>query len=130
MAKVHGKDTVFTLGATVLTGQLNSVDFPRSAAASDATTFGVGAEEFTPGLESGTITLTGFFDATTASTIAGMNGTIQTFEYGPAGDATGKPKSSGDCIVTGVNVNGSVRENVGLTITCTVTGPVVDGTFA
>ena len=129
MAKVHGKDSVFELGATVLTGQLNSVDFSRSAGASDATTFGVGAEEFTAGLENATISLTGFFDSTTSSAIAAMNGTIQTWEYGPAGDATGRPKASGSCVVTGVSVNGSVRENVGLTISLQVTGAITDGTY-
>ncbi len=129
MAKVHGKDTVFTLGSTELTGQLNSVDFPRTAAASDATTFGTGAEEFTPGLTNGTISLTGFFDTPTAATIAGMNGTTQTFEYGPAGDGTGAYKASGSCVVTGVTHNGSVRENVGLSITLQASGDVTDGTY-
>lgn len=129
MAKVHGKSVVFELGATVLTGQLNSVDFSRTAGASDSTVFGVGAEEFVPGLENATITLSGFFDTTSAATIAGYNGTTQTFEFGPAGDGTGSYKASGSAVVTGVSVNGSVRENVGLTINLQVTGPITDGTY-
>lgn len=130
MAFVHGKDSYFKVASTDLSAYLNSISVSRSADTAETTTFSSGTKTFIAGLKDATITLSGMFDATVYSTIAGWLGTSQTWEYGPAGSGSGKVKVSGSGIVTAVEMASSVGEAVTANITIQVSGAVTDGTFS
>lgn len=130
MAFVHGKDSYFKVASTDLSAYLNSISVSRSADTAETTTFSSGTKTFIAGLKDATITLSGMFDATVYSTIAGWLGTSQTWEYGPAGSGSGKVKVSGSGIVTAVEMASSVGEAVTANITMQVSGAVTDGTFS
>lgn len=130
MAFVHGKDSYFKVASTDLSAYLNSISVSRSADTAETTTFSSGTKTFIAGLKDATITLSGMFDATVYSTIAGWLGTSQTWEYGPAGSGSGKVKVSGSGIVTAVEMASAVGEAVTANITVQVSGAVTDGTFS
>lgn len=130
MAFVHGKDSYFKVASTDLSAYLNSISVSRSADTAETTTFSSGTKTFIAGLKDATITLSGMFDATVYSTIAGWLGTSQTWEYGPAGSGSGKVKVSGSGIVTAVEMASAVGEAVTANITMQVSGAVTDGTFS
>ena len=130
MAFVHGKDSYFKVASTDLSAYLNSISVSRSADTAETTTFSSGTKTYIAGLKDATITLSGMFDATVYSTIAGWLGTSQTWEYGPAGSGSGKVKVSGSGIVTAVEMASSVGEAVTANITMQVSGAVTDGTFS
>lgn len=130
MAFVHGKDSYFKVASTDLSAYLNSISVSRSADTAETTTFSSGTKTFIAGLKDATITLSGMFDATVYSTIAGWLGTSQTWEYGPAGNGNGKVKVSGSGIVTAVEMASAVGEAVTANITVQVSGAVTDGTFS
>lgn len=130
MAFVHGKDSYFKVASTDLSAYLNSISVSRSADTAETTTFSSGTKTYIAGLKDATITLSGMFDATVYSTIAGWLGTSQTWEYGPAGSGSGKVKVSGSGIVTAVEMASAVGEAVTANITVQVSGAVTDGTFS
>ena len=130
MAFVHGKDSYFKVASTDLSAYLNSISVSRSADTAETTTFSSGTKTFIAGLKDATITLSGMFDATVYSTIAGWLGTSQTWEYGPAGSGSGKVKVSGSGIVTAVEMASAVGEAVTANISIQVSGAVTDGTFS
>lgn len=130
MARSHGKEQYLKLGTTVVSGAMNQVDVNLSNGASDSTGFGVDDEEVIAGLNGGTISASGFYETTDATAINGMQGTIVAFEYGPEGSANGKPKASGNCLVTEVRTGGGLRDTLGRGISATITGAVTWGTFS
>lgn len=130
MAFVHGKDSYFKVASTDLSAYLNNITVSRSADTSDTTTFSSSSKTYIAGLKDASISLSGLFDATVYSTIAGWLGTSQTFEYGPAGSGSGKVKVSGSALITGVELGSAVGEAVTANITLQVTGAVTDGTFS
>ena len=130
MPFVHGKDSYFKVASTDLSTYLNNVTVSRSSDTSDTTAFSSGTRTFIAGLRDATISLTGMFDATVYSTIAGWLGTSQTWEYGPAGNANGRVKVSGSGIITAVELGSAVGEVVTASITIQVSGAVTDSTFS
>ena len=130
MAFVHGKDSYFKVASTDLSAYLNNITVSRSADTADTTTFSSSSKTYIAGLKDASITLSGLFDATVYSTIAGWLGSSQTFEYGPAGSGSGKVKVSGSALITGVELGSAVGEAVTANITLQVSGAVTDGTFA
>jgi hypothetical protein len=130
MPFVHGKDTYFKVASTDLSTYINSVSVSRTADTAETSAFGSSTKSFVSGLRDATITVSGMFDAAVYSTIAGWLGTSQTWEYGPAGSASGRVKVSGSGIVTSVELSSSVGEVVAANISIQVSGTVTDGTFS
>lgn len=132
MSKVHGKGSYFKLGATVVSGQMNSVDYGGSVGTADVTCFGDGAETYLPGLEAGTISVSGFYDTATAATLlalASLPSTTSTYEYGPSGNSTGGVKIAGSCVVTSMQVTGSTTNAVAMSISMQKSGAVTVSTY-
>lgn len=65
---VHGKGTVVLGDEVALTGYLNQVQVSKSAQAVNVTTFGNDDKVFIAGVEEGTISLSGLFDAAGSDT--------------------------------------------------------------
>jgi len=124
MAFTHGKDAVFSLddsGGTLRSVKiyLNSVSgLPGARALSEVTAFGDQGVKSIPSLANVQFSIGGHYDATATTGIATvLNGlrtttVTSTFEYGPAGSATGALKITGECWLTNYTIDSSVSDRV------------------
>lgn len=74
MAFVHGKDTKVFVNAENYSTYFNSADAVRTADIAESTTFGNTNKTYIAGERDGTVSLTGFFDATADGTIQPLLG--------------------------------------------------------
>lgn len=124
MAFVHGKGAVFSIddsGGTLrtVTIYLNSVTgLPGARALSEVTAFGDAGTKSIPSLANVSFSIGGHYDATASTGIStvlnGLRTTTATssFEYGPAGSATGALKILGECWMTELTYDASVSDRV------------------
>lgn len=137
----HGKDTYFgvedSAATTIrnLSGDLNDVKFGRSNDNHDDTTFGKTGHTYRNGLTDGTINISGLFSVTASTgtdtvlrSLLGLAVTVG-FEYGPLGNATGKPKKTGECVLESYNCSSPVADLVTFDATFKISGAVTEGTF-
>lgn len=128
---VHGKNAQFELGATNLSNTLNEISLPREIETAETTTFGTQDKTYIVGLSDATVSLSGMFDATVDSAINTVisnlkSGSIASasFVYGPSGSAAGKPKFTGEALVTSYEVSSPVGDVVTYSLELQVTGGV------
>jgi hypothetical protein len=141
MTFVHGKDAVFSLddsGGTLrdIKIYLNSVTgLPGARQLSEVTAFGDQGVKSIPGLANVTFSIAGHYDATATTgvwtVLNGLRTTIltTTFQYGPAGGATGAAKISGECWMTDLNTDATVSDRVPIAATFQVDGIPTLGVF-
>lgn len=103
MAKVHGKDTYWSLDSDDLSQFSNNLQSERTADSHDTTTFGKTAHVFSGGLKNGTATVTGFYDSSNTAgpraIIEPLLGTVVPMIYRPEGTGAGKPEDQVDVLV-------------------------------
>lgn len=129
MAFSHGKNAVFKLANAAstlidLSQYLDNVDQSKTADTHESTTFGDGSKEYIPGLKDGSLSLSGKFDPTADELLDGAVGEIRTFEYYPDGNASGKVKYSGSCIVTEYGTSSPVGDLNTASASIQVTGGI------
>jgi hypothetical protein len=134
MTFVHGKGAVFSIddsGGTLrtVTVYLNSVSgLPGARALSEVTAFGDSGTKSIPGLANVPFSIGGHYDATASTGIATvLNGirtatATSTFEYGPAGSASGALKITGECWMTEYTIDASVSDRVPIAASFQVDG--------
>jgi hypothetical protein len=139
---VHGKDAVFTLddsGGTprAVRVYLNSVTgLPGARQLSEVTAFGDGGVKNIPSLANVPFSIGGHYDATASTGIATvLNGlrtstATSTFEYGPAGSASGAIKITGECWMTEYTIDADVSNRVPIAASFQVDGVPTLGTFS
>lgn len=136
----HGKRTVFKMDSaagvlTDLTSIGKDATFSRSTDMADASHFGMQDKEYVAGMSDATFSIKGLFtsaqdaiisaayDAQNAGNVGGAGlGETLTVEYNPEGTATGKPKYTQECLITSIEVTGSVGDLVALSINFQRTG--------
>lgn len=141
MAFVHGKGAVFSIddsGGTLrtVTIYLNAVSgLPGARALSEVTAFGDSGTKSIPSLANVTFTIGGHYDATASVGISTVLNGIRTatatssFEYGPAGGATGALKVLGECWMTELTYDASVSDRVPVAASFQVDGIPTLGTY-
>lgn len=143
MAFSHGKGAAFSLddssgSLTDISTYLDEVGFPQTIETGETTTFQStgGAKTYVVGLRDATVSLSGKFDPTVDALIQGdidnlSAGSISSvsFEYGPAGSASGAIKYTGEALVTNYEVSAPVGDVVTFSCDLQVTGAVTRGTF-
>lgn len=150
MAFKHGKDTKVYVNNSDFSAYFNSVDTTRTADVAESTTFGKASKTYIVGNKDGTITISGFFDATADATLqpllggadmiltVGIDGldAIDSCVFGK-GNITNYGVSSpvGDIVATSIDIqadsglfNGTVLENN--TYTATASGTARDNTLS
>lgn len=142
MAFTHGKNAAFLLddsGGTLrnLSAFVDTVGgLPGARDLAEVTAFGDAGTKSIPGLQNVSFSVSGHFDSVaTTGPHAVLNSlrtatATATFEYGPEGNATGKTKLSGECWLTGYEVEAAVAEKVSFSAELQVDGTVTSGTFA
>lgn len=134
MSFVHGKGAVFSLddsGGTLrnIKIYLNSVTgLPGARALSEVTAFGDDGTKSIPSLANVQFSIGGHYDATATTGVATvLNGlrtatATSTFEYGPAGSASGALKVTGEAWMTEYTIDASVSERVPIAASFQVEG--------
>jgi|SRR5690606_11983641 len=120
MAFTHGKNAAFSIdnGAGSLTDISQYTDtcsLSDTPELADVTAFGDDGHRFIPGLRNGTFSAGGSFDDAslwTVLTAIAAKTVTSTFEYGPAGSATGKPKVTGECWLSSLSIEAGVADKV------------------
>jgi len=142
MAFIHGKNAYIQLdnsaGTLVdLSSISNEVSLSIAIDTNETSVFGTNAKQYITGLNDATISLTGLFDATSATVIEGtidalIAGTIAsaTLVFGPEGSGSGKKKYTQETIVTSYEISAPVGDVVSLTVEFQRTGATTIGTFA
>lgn len=141
MAVPHGKNSVFYLtdsGGTLqnIKAELDDLSKSASRETAETTAFGDNDKTYIAGLRDGTISISGHFDAASASTAYKVLESLfsdeaaKAFEYGPAGDTSGDVKISGDCLWTSFDVSSTVSDKVSISAEFQVTGGLTYGSFA
>lgn len=130
----HGKDAVFALddsGGTLRTisVNLNSVTgLPGARALSEVTAFGDQGTKSIPSLANVQFSIAGHLDMTATTGVGTvLNGirlatVTSTFNYGPAGSATGAMKVTGECWMTAYTIDASVSDRVPIAASFQVDG--------
>lgn len=114
---------------------VTSVDFDRTADAVDTTTFGAVSKTGIPGLQDITVSVSGLFDPTFAGyldglmTFQGTASTLQTYQWGPAGTATGALKYTGSYFITDYRTSSAVAGAVQASFTIKGSGAGTATTF-
>ena len=137
----HGKNAYLSLDGTAgtlvdISNTLNEISMPREIETAETTAFGNDDKTYITGLGDATISLSGMFDATTDTLIAGdianlKSGSVSslTFEYGPAGSVSAQPKFTGEALITSYEVSSPVGDVVTYSLELQVTGGVTGTTF-
>ncbi len=131
----HGKSTVFKIdnsGGTLtdISAYCNNVDFPREVDTPETTVFGVDDRTYIVGLRTGTISVSGLWDATLDGVLGPIVGSgLVTFEYGPQGAASGEVRYTGECILTSYSQSSPVDGVATWTADFQVTAAVTRNTY-
>lgn len=130
MAAAFGGNGYLLVNSNNLSTYLKSGGLDAPLDTFDVSTWGSTAKSYITGLEDGTFSLDGVWDATVDGYIAGLKGDSRAFEYGPAGNDQGYVKYSGNVILTSFNISNDLSGEIKFTATLQVTGGVSRGTFA
>jgi len=132
----HGKNAYFSLDGTAaslvnISDALNEISMPRAVETAETTAFGANDKTYITGLGDATVSLSGMLDATVDTMIAGdianlKSGSVSSlsFEYGPAGSASGNPKFTGEALITSYEVSSPVGDVVTFSLELQVSGAV------
>lgn len=130
----HGKEAVFKVadsGATLrdVSNVLNTATLSREVDTAEVSALGDDDKSYIPGLRDATVSVEGMADVTTSGYFDGILGATTTFEFYPAGTASGQVKYSGSCILTsfetGAELGGAVTVSGEFQITGGITRTVV-----
>ena len=129
----HGKNAAFKIddsGGTLrdISDVLTDVAVSRTADVAEVSAFSNSSKAYVAGLKDATITVSGSFDATVDGYLSGILGSEGSFEFYPIGTTGGKPKSSGECILTSYDRTPDVGGAVSFTASFQVSGDVTEGT--
>lgn len=137
MAFAHGKDSVLLItdaaGAEQdISKYFDNIPAEVSRTMSEVTAFKDQGQRFIPGLQGASFDIGGHFDPaihTILSALFAKNDAPTQLVYGPAGNATGRPKMSLSCWVASYNVTAAVGEKVSISSTIQMDGAVTWGVF-
>lgn len=142
MAFVHGKNAFIQLDnsagtLTDLSSISNDISFSLNIDTAETSVFGVAAKQYISGQNDATVSLSGLFDATSATVIEGtINALIDgtnasaTLVFGPEGNAAGKKSYTQEVIVTSYAIGAPVGDVVSLSVEFQRTGATTMGTFS
>ena len=137
----HGKNAYFALDGTAgtlvsISDTLNEISMPQAIETAETTAFGQNDKTYITGLGDATISLSGMFDATVDTQIAGnianlKSGSVSSlsFEYGPSGSVVSSPKFTGEALITSYDISSPVADVVTYSLELQVTGAVTGTTF-
>lgn len=134
MALQHGKDTYVSVNGKNISPYCSQCDYNLSADMHDTTTFGNSAHKFSPGLTTGTISLSGFFEApaVSGSPREVFDPLLRTpsevvFVRRPRGTGSSLPYDQANVLVSAYNESSPVADMITWTAELQISGPTVTG---
>ena len=125
MAKVHSKNSTFTLNSVVLSDNVDDLSLERAVDEAEVTTFASTGKEYVTGFSDNSISFSGPWDGAAGevdATVAPLvGGAAVTWSYAPA---SGVVTYSGSCLITGYNIKSSIGGAVTYDATARITGAV------
>ena len=135
MAFVAGKNAVLKLdnsgGSLVdLSSYITDVSHSLDTATAETTALGNDDTTLIATIGSGSVSVTGLFDATLLAHLGAVRGSSSSlsYEFYPAGTTSGLPKVSGECVLTNMSPSASVGGVEGLSFSLECTGAQTIGT--
>jgi predicted secreted protein len=141
MAFIHGKKSVFKIDnsagtLTDISAFCEEVSLSRDIETAEVTTFGNDAKAYITGLTDGTVSISGKFDAASASAIdqvlSGILGAASTvswaYRVNSASTSATNPEYQGEGILTSYEVSGSVGDAVTFSAELQCTGAITRAT--
>jgi hypothetical protein len=128
-----GSNGTPTTLVTTLSDKATSADFSRSQDLPEANVFNQGgAKSFVAGLTEGEFGMEFMWDTTLDAHLNGLIGytTAVSFQYGPDGSASGKPKYTGSLFLTNLSNPATVGDVKVVSATFKPTGAITRSTFA
>tara|TARA_R110002020_G_scaffold145384_2_gene318650 strand:- start:2797 stop:3513 length:717 start_codon:yes stop_codon:yes gene_type:complete len=118
MAFIHGKDTEVFFNNNDFGQYFNSIDFTRTADVSETTAFGNSAKSYVSGDKDGTVSMSGFFDATSDAILQPFLGSATNTDLliGLNGTTDGKSVLFGSGIVTNYGQSSPVGDVVATSV--------------
>ena len=117
MAASHGKRARFSLdnnsgSLTDISAYLDMLGLPRTADMAEVTTYGKNAKVYIVGLTDGTISGGGPYDEDLDDILAPLLGreASLSYQFDPAGTASGRPRYAGECFVNSYDVQAPVGD--------------------
>lgn len=114
----------------------NSVEMERPVDTAETSTFGTTAKTYVPGMNDGTVSISGLYDATVDAMISAVmdgqaDGSIasSTVEYGPQGGTTGKVKYTLEVIWTSYSTSTGTEDVASFSLEGQRTGNTVRATY-
>lgn len=131
MAARHGRNAQLFMGSTELTPYLDNIDRSLDTDTSETTVFGKNFKEFLAGLSGQTMSCSGIYDPTLASTIetAQIAGTAWTFKYFPGGSASNQRQVSFPGLITNYSESSPVSDKAGSSFEVLASGTVTSTTL-
>lgn len=136
---VHGAGAHFAVNdgtsLRILSTYVTSTDWNPTQDTHDDTTYGQTGHTFRGGLTNGTVTINGMWDRTATTgpdaVLTAMLAvkTPTAYEFGPDGNAAGKIKKSGNCVLNSYSVSAPVADLVSFSASFNLSGAVASGIF-
>jgi hypothetical protein len=130
MAKQHGRHTVITIGGDEVKATTSQLE--RGGQNHMTAEYGDDAEVYSPGLETGSFTMSGTYDSTAMTgpraVIRPLINTVAEFTRAPEGTGTGKPLETFDAIIEKYVETNPIADMVTWSLDAKVSGGVADTT--
>lgn len=124
-----GEAAVLLVNAVDISTYLDTVTFTQSGDVLDITTFGNTGHVKRGGLTDGSIAIGGVYDTTTSGpndVLKPLLNTVVAFDWRPEGTGAGKPKRTGNVLVSEYVDSSPVADIVRWTATLEISGAVTD----
>ena len=130
MAFVAGKDSYIEIDSTDLTSYVDSMSLSRDVNTLTVTSFGDNNEAYIAGVQGFSIDISGSFDSTADSSIAGMfDGAVVAFDFRPS-NSSGLPKYTGNALITNYTIDSSAGDKVSFSASLLVSGAITRGSIS
>lgn len=133
MAFAHGRLGFFKLATNDLSAWIDSTTFDQTADVHETTTYGKSWKTRIGGLKDASFSIGGIYDAAAGGPEAILRplvgGAATAYEWGPEGNASGKPKYTGSVVVESYQQSVPVGDVIRWTATLQNTDTVTVGTF-
>lgn len=121
----HGSVAILLLNAVDYSEYLSEAGLEREIDSAETSALGTTAKTYVPGLTDGSFSLSGMYEPTLDTALDGFHGDASIpFEYRPAGTGSGKPKYTGNCILTSYSISTSVDDMASIEAEFQVTGAI------
>jgi hypothetical protein len=130
MPFIHGSNSDIVVDSTNLSQYVDSVTHDRTVDTAETSAFGVDDKTFIAGLEDGSFSISGHWDATADAAVDGcFDGAVVALTYGPAGSAGGAISYECNALITNYAITSSVSDRVNWTVSLQRTGALTRGTY-